>query len=473
MAVEVNQRGQWIKKLKTVIEATDKDEFRELDFYQVAARIDRAKEIFTEAGRINDLYALGLPAGDDQNKAWDEFNALELNYLDALAVMRRRFVALTPHTVVQPDDVAGAASGSSDQNKTKDAIPIEIRFPMQMHTVPDTWGIFNGDRLSWSEWKEKFCAAVHNSKDFTAIQKFTFLKKALIGEPAELVKRWGISEENYVEAWKRLEEKYDKRYPLVCAHLGKFFALPELQKRATATQLQTMCNGLHELVRHMDQLKYNITNWDIILVQAIQSRLDTHYRGEWHKVRADKEEPTWKDMAEFLDKEAALIADRNLSNQSDVAEANQGSSFRRMQSAVVRPERDEIMYPCPVCTKFGHKVFDCPDFKPLSVAQRLEKVVERRLCPNCLRRGHAKEDCYDMKRCTYYQCRNKNDTMHNSLLCPFKNDSNLVAAFGYNEPSSHHRNRIRRASPSPTRDIPKYAGRGRGIVAKRPNSQNL
>lgn len=289
-------RTQQIDRLRTYMDRAAHPDFQLLDFFQVAAQLDRVKELFAALCANHTAVVEATAEAADKNALITEFYAFEDDYLNAIAGMNARFVALTPQTVPHdPNLDARVHPVGPDDHR-----PIfELRMPIQYHNVPDTWGLFNGDRLSWSEWRDKFRVAVHDNAEITPVQKFTLLKKALIGEPSEMVARWNISDANYIEAWNRLEEKYDKKYPLACAHLGKFFALPRLKNKATAAQLQQMSNTTHEMIRHLRSLEYQTDGWDIILVQAIQHRLDTHYRGLWEKIRNENEKPTWKDIVDF------------------------------------------------------------------------------------------------------------------------------------------------------------------------------
>lgn len=427
MADEATKRTQLMGRLTTYIDRANAAEFQELDFYQVAARIDRVKTLFLELSNSNDFVAAAT-APVNLAAVTQEFYDFEDLYLDALAKMNRRFVELTPA-------VAVAGLPPIDQRalpvREEDARPVyEVRMPMQMNNVSDTWGIFNGDRLSWSEWKDKFRVAVHECNDFTPVQKFMLLKKALVGEPSQMVSQWSLNNENYEQAWTRLETKYNKKYPLACAHLGKFFALPFHQKRANGAQLQLMSNVTHELMRHMHTLEYNTDGWDLILVHALQARLDAHHRKEWDKVRKENENPTWKNIVDFLDKESNDASDKAMYRPTGPPVYSEPMQTRYVDPDYPRPPIGSVLaFPCPICKQNTHKVFDCPEFRPLSVHERIKIAHLNRLCPNCLRRGHTKDDCHDKHTCSYDQC--AGDPRHNSMLGPYKDAPGRVSAAQY------------------------------------------
>ncbi|XP_058448980.1 uncharacterized protein LOC131428938 [Malaya genurostris] len=66
-------------------------------------------------------------------------------------------------------------------------------------------------------------------------------------------------------------------------------------------------------------------------------------------------------------------------------------------------------YKCDFCGK-GHQNYTCPEFRALSLQQRLSKVRERNTCFNCLRKGHISRECPSDKTC--YKCKKR----HHSLL---------------------------------------------------------
>lgn len=121
----------------------------------------------------------------------------------------------------------------------------------------------------------------------------------------------------------------------------------------------------------------------------------------------------------------------------------------------------------------------CPEFRPLTLADRIKVATVSRICFNCLKRGHSKVNCFDPHRCRDMQCRG--DNAHNSLLCPAKNPPEYVHTVRYEPPAEYvpAPERSLKDAPAPidgSASIPSFnhsrigksAGRGRGTFVREP-----
>lgn len=65
---------------------------------------------------------------------------------------------------------------------------------------------------------------------------------------------------------------------------------------------------------------------------------------------------------------------------------------------------------CAVCGDESHKIYTCPQFLALSVADRRATISKYRLCFNCLGRNHPSDTCLSRSSCA--MCNKR----HHSLL---------------------------------------------------------
>lgn len=442
------QRAAEMIRLNKIIEGVGGNLFNNFDFYQIRIRIDRAKEVFASFENANMIVTGATEEEAERTRLWQEFSDLEENFLDASSTMTRRFVELTPATVVQPSPAdAPPAANQAPQ-------VIKVQMPLQFQNMRNTWGFFDGSLQQWLGFKDRFDMSVNSQPDIPAIYKFSFLKESLTGEAAELLGGWGLQEDNYEDAWNRLLQKYGQKFPLACAHLNTFFNLPNLGRTTrsiTAKDLQHMSNVACETRRLLRSMDYPVAYWDLMFVHALQTRLDGIYRVKWDTERGNGDYPTMEKMTRFLDKESERLKNSEVSYQPlHVTIQNERSNQPSARSNASNTM--QLEHPCPVCKQVGHKVFDCPEFKPLSVYERSRVVKTNNMYPNCLRRGHTKDSCWDTNRCKFSQC--QGDNMHNSMLCPYKGNTQRVMT-------------MREESPRLT-----VSGRGRGKpVSKRPQGR--
>lgn len=108
--------------------------------------------------------------------------------------------------VVQPVAVAAGA----------DALKIP-----HLHVTP-----FDGQFEKWESFRESFTHGIHNRENMPAVQKLQYLKSVLRSEPEELIRNFGLTAENYVSAWRLLNERYNNQRELVNSHIRILTSLP-------------------------------------------------------------------------------------------------------------------------------------------------------------------------------------------------------------------------------------------------------
>ena len=81
---------------------------------------------------------------------------------------------------------------------------------------------FEGDYLQWSSFRNLFVAAI-SSQNLSDIEKITFLRGCVKGEPRDLIADQPVVEGNFDEIWKRLSDQYDNNRRVVTILIKKCF----------------------------------------------------------------------------------------------------------------------------------------------------------------------------------------------------------------------------------------------------------
>lgn len=413
--------------------------FDNLSVEALRLRHDRLEGLWNN---VNDVYMkLTGELGPDQVEQYeDKFAETEKEYFDAAEVIVKRGKDLEPNepTVNREASVAG-----SEQEKP----PIKVIIPPQQTSIRNTWGMFDGQWLKWLGFRDRFLTAIHHNEDVNESYKMQYLVQSLKGHPLELIGDPSEAKNSYQDTWNRLRQFYDRPYRIALEVLRQFDALPALQTKATATDLQQMSNVTHETLTQLRALDLPVDQYDFILVARLHDRLDKDTRTEWNKFRPDKEIPTIDKMLEFLDREAAALAGDSENRPPSRApkESNQRnkskerSKERKQEQSMDRlgavggsahgyraPLTDRYTgtipkkQPCEACPEGSqqfHPLFHCPVFEQLGLNARKEFVQRRNICPNCFRKGHNIGSCNQV-RCSARACRD--NPFHNSMLCPFK-----------------------------------------------------
>lgn len=123
---------------------------------------------------------------------------------------------------------------------------------------------------------------------------------------------------------------------------------------------------------------------------------------------------------------ASRPTSRNNSNASardSRASSSRGTGRESTRGNASASGTNPKTYPCTACNSKDHKIFNCPEFEPLSHAGRSRVAKMKGICRLCLKKGHHINNCYDMTRCKDTRCEDKR---HNSMLCPYKVRSQIA-----------------------------------------------
>lgn len=89
--------------------------------------------------------------------------------------------------------------------------PIVVQWP-GMSKIENTWGDFNGELTKWKGFHDRFKIAVHENSAIAKVFKFQHLRSSLKGWAANALGDWEQTEDNYDEAWERLNQLYNRPY---------------------------------------------------------------------------------------------------------------------------------------------------------------------------------------------------------------------------------------------------------------------
>lgn len=437
------QRASLVARLGHWLDYVNQPEFVNVDLHTLKTRIERGKALFfaVEQGQ---LHMLDVAMNEEEERALhDEINVLDDRYTIVAGMLAKRHAELLAEFARMDLDAAGTAAAALVAANNEQPV-IKVQMPTQQANIKNTWGKFDGDLLKWKAFKQRYEAVIHNQAEIEPGFKFSYLQTSLAGEAASVIGGYAADGAGYEDAWARLNKIYDPAYPIARAHLREFYRMPGLSSPPKSDELRRMSSTTGETIRQLRALGYPAEQWDMLFVHALHERLDQALAKEWDKKRKGQDFPEVQKMIEFLDECASAAigmdqrgrstvndtvhnqrstrTDQNKRSESSSRPSSRASSTHASGSNNGRPignvDRQE-KYPCGAC-KGDHKIFDCSEFKPLGYNGRVATVNKHSLCRLCLKGGHAVARCWDMSRCGHPICKQKNDTMHNSMICPNK-----------------------------------------------------
>ncbi|XP_041631681.2 uncharacterized protein [Drosophila kikkawai] len=284
---------------------------------------------------------------------------------------------------------------------------------------------FSGNYEDWKHFSDMFTDSIASNSSLTDCQRFHYLKSYLSGDALNLVKHIPVTNENYREAWDRLEQRYNKQSLIIRSFLNSFMTLPS----ATSTNLSTvrkLADGADEVIRGLRAL--DCEERDPWLIFILLSKLDTDTCQAWAQC-ADSEGKgvTINQFLKFLTSRCDTLEAFHLVRPTQARRA------ATTHHADTHPRREE-----PKCTSCQqtHQLFKCPQFNGLDIAARREFLKTKKLCFNCLSPSHMAGNCTSRHTCRI--CRRKHHTLvHPGSAQPTQNGNYLERAastIGQNQP---------------------------------------
>lgn len=238
---------------------------------------------------------------------------------------------------------------------------------------------YSGDYKEWATFHDMFVALIHSNEAITDVQRFFYLKAALTGEAAKMIKSFETSAKNYTTAWECLKERYNNKRILVKNHTKAIFDLKRIDQESSA-KLRYFIDSLQGHRKALEALGYETKNWGPLLVHVLLTKLDTATLREW-ETQANKIEVSEVDeLVEFLQKRFQILVavedvqrlniknNQKTSQFSSKSKKNDGAMLQKtslMHSTTTKLE-------CYVCNK-NHPIYRCTTFLALSIPERKQK----------------------------------------------------------------------------------------------------
>ncbi|KYQ56128.1 hypothetical protein ALC60_04951 [Trachymyrmex zeteki] len=296
---------------------------------------------------------------------------------------------------VIPQSVSSSTNQVTHQNNTESQIRLpRIQLP-----------VFSGAYEDWCTFHDSFDKLIHANASLSATQKFHYLRSLLKDKAAEIIKSFDITADNYAEAWKLLNERFDNKKRIVQTHVKAMFEIPPIHKE-NYTALRNLLDNLLKYFRALRALQRPVDSWDDMMIHLVIAKLDSSTIKEWQTSRTDNQLPTFNELTNFLAQRCeALEATFSKSSTRSNLEVSNSSQKAKNPSSHVSTSNQV----CVHC-KNNHFIFQCDSFRELPVEKRFEIVKSSHLCINCLKnKGHQ------AKNCTSGSCR-KCGKAHNTLL---------------------------------------------------------
>lgn len=348
--------------------------------------------------KVNELM-LSLQTEQNKEDSYyedDVFSGLEERYFAIVGQIKDQLKALKP----QPQ-LNNVNSDQQQNNQRRNATTDnQSKVKLPKISLPE----FHGSYHTWMSFKNRFSNLIHNSTTLTNVEKLDYLKSCVTGEAERTIQRFQITDQNYVLAWDRLNEKYDNQRILQDTQIETIIDRRSI-KTESATELRELLDVIQECLESLNNLTVDTTGWDPMLVVLIKRKLPFKTREEWEKELNPKDVPTYKQLIEFLEKRYRTVENLELVGESSTIQRNQPKhQLSREISSKTSNQRS-----CIACNNERHSLTVCEIFLNMSQSNRSAFVNAKKLCRNCLAVNHTIEECGSTKRC--FKCSGNHHTL--------------------------------------------------------------
>ena len=112
---------------------------------------------------------------------------------------------------------------------------------------------FNGDTSKFTVYWDQFKCAVHDNKDLSAAQKFSYLRASLKGAALQTIDAFETTATNYKPAIDAILYRFGRK-KIIVAHLVKSIVKLEMKDRTKALSLRQLHDTLQNRIRALERL---------------------------------------------------------------------------------------------------------------------------------------------------------------------------------------------------------------------------
>ncbi|XP_071564062.1 uncharacterized protein [Temnothorax nylanderi] len=342
------------------------------DIKELETRLEKYESVFSEFDTVQSKIEILQPSNDHE----DEREAFETQYFRVISKIKH---------LIERDVITSVNSGnSSPVNFPANMTVSQVKLPVI--DIPK----FSGDYSEWLPFHDAFSSLVHNNHALNNIQKFQYLRSALMGSALKSIEFITVASDNYDLAWSTIEERFKNPRMLIQSQVNTLLNLPTVANNSYES-LRLLLDNFNSSFESLRRLKVPVDSWNAIVIPIILSRVDYATRREWENSLYSNEMPEIQDLREFLKHRCRSLENLQTHKVSEKTQIN--NKFKpQVCRSNIKSVNIAINAQCSVC-KEAHSIYVCPTLLTLQGKERCDKVKELKLCTNCLRENHKTSQC--------------------------------------------------------------------------------
>ncbi|XP_052806575.1 uncharacterized protein LOC128235822 [Mya arenaria] len=277
----------------------------------------------------------------------------------------------------------------------------DLRCQLKRVSIP----MFSGNKKDFPFWKAAFEACIDKT-DASAEYKFLQMRQYLTGEALKTVEGLGHSAVAYDKAKERIERKYGGERRLMTKFMDDIATFPQI-KRENAKSTEKFVDLLDITLVNMLENKIEDLHSGILYQQLLKKLPESMISRYERWVYENEKQESVETLSEWTVKEAEF---QNIAMETKYGlDGKCESENREHKSFFTSPTK--ALRSCSMCHQ-DHNIWDCSQYKKLSIEERWEKAKCFRLCFRCLGNYHSGRQCKRTRQCGVGGC----NRLHHRLL---------------------------------------------------------
>lgn len=250
--------------------------------------------------------------------------------------------------------------------------------------------VFDGDLCNFYNFKSLFLNLVHEKTEYSNVQKLYYLKQALTGKAAVVLRDCELNDEAYNEAWAYFLERYESKRAIV---RNLFCKLGKLQPIRDETGIRELADEVKAVIRGLKVAGEEVNDsFSRYITYLVTSKLDPVTAKDWENYTcSDETYPTFGKLFKFL-QGRSFVVEEKIKEKTKEAKRETGTTTKRSFST---------QKPVCVLCKQAHWLNQCDKFRKLKPQRRYDVVKENKMCLICFSVEHNANECINPK----FKCR--------------------------------------------------------------------
>ena len=304
--------------------------------------------------------------------------------------------------------------------------------------VPEP-GVFTGDPLQFSSWKNAFCTLIA-CRSIPEVEQLHYLKRYLGGPARDSVEGFFLLNTStaFQDAFKLLEARYGNSFVMGNAFRDKLENWPKISSRDYAA-LRKFSDFLQQCLSGMKTIPSLRFLDDDGETRKLLLKLPDWLIQRWRRIVVDFKDksgvfPSFAEFAKFIAKESDIANDPVTLLPSYSKSQSDSKGDKRVTSHSVQSSKktgdkkgtsSKMVVRCNFC-KQQHANRYCSSLRSKSKAEKRDFAVKNKLCYRCLTPGHVVAKCKVKVKCD--NCQSDHATIVHGVEFPRGRNKKVLAS---------------------------------------------